>query len=100
MLGVVGEAVKDVLRSKKEVCQELDLGMLKDYIQFLVNETEDAIAIKNIDVIKFSPITPTIRWITIELNDGYRIPLMAVTNVKTVPYHIENFKKFYEKYKK
>lgn len=131
MGGLVGEAIKDAVRSTKEVCQELDLDVLNNYIQFLINETENAIAIipirfkgvlhwrtegtkifiesgkvipksviKSINVIKFNPITPTIRWITIELIDGYKIPLMAVTNVKTVPYHIENFKKFNEKYKK
>ena len=131
IVGLVGEAIKDVIRSKKEVCQKIDLNVLNNYVQFLINETEDAIAIipirfkglvfwktagtkiyiesgkvipksviKSISVIKFSPMTPTIRWITIELIDGYAIPLMAVTNVKTVPYHIENFKKFYEKYKK
>lgn len=56
--------------------------------------------IDRIEIKKFSIITPTIRGVKIKLIDGYKLEFMGITNVKTLPYHIENFKNFMNKYKK
>lgn len=56
--------------------------------------------IKKIEITKFSFLTPTIRGVRFDLIDGSKLGFMIATNVKTLPYHIENFKKFNQKHKK
>ena len=132
--GLVGEIAYRAVGSNKsieEFRQELNLDILNNYTQFLINETENAIAIipilfngvlhwktegaqffsesgrvipksivERIEINKFSFLTPTVRGIRIKLIDGYSLEFMGITNVKTLPYHISNFKKFNEKYKR
>lgn len=109
----------------------MNLDVLNNYMQFLINETEDTIAIipihftgtlhwktegmqffpesgrvipksviEKIKIRKFSLITPTIRGVKFTLIDGYSLEFIGITNLKTLPYHIENFKRFCEKHNK
>lgn len=130
--GLVGGIIEDAMDPGKpvqEFGQELNLDVLNNYRQFLINETEDTIAIipmqfksrlnwktegaevfpesgrvipksviDKIEIKKFMFMTPTIRGLKIQLIDGYKLGFMVATNVKTLPYHIENFKKFSKKY--
>ena len=129
--GLVGEMIAGSNNHIEEFREELNLDVLNNYTQFLINETEDTIAIipmcfegklhwktdgaqifpesgrvipksvvEKIEIRKFSFLTPTIRGVKIKLIDGYSVDFMAITNVKTLPYHIENFKKFNKKYAK
>lgn len=132
--GLVGELVHKAVNSNKsieDICKELDLEALNAHTQFLINETENSIAIipilfngklhwktegaqvfpesgrvipkiliEKINITKFSFLTPTIRGVRIKLVDGYKLGFMAITNVKTVPYHIKNFRRFNEKYRR
>ena len=56
--------------------------------------------IESIEVKKFGLFTPTFKSIKIKLFAGYKLEFMVSTSLKALPYHIENFKKFSEKYKK
>ena len=129
--GLVDEIIAGSTEAIEEFRKELNLDELNNYMQFLINETEDTISIipihfkgvlhfkvdevqvflesgrvipksviKKIEIKKFGLITPTIRGVKFNLIDGYKLEFMVATNFKTLPYHIENFKKFSEKYKK
>ena len=128
LVGKLAEAGKST--PLNSIQEELNLDILNNYTQFLINETENSIAIipilfkgvlhwktegaqffpesgrvipksviEKIEIGKFSILTPTVRGIRIKLIDGYKLEFMGITNVKTLPYHIENFKKFNNKYK-
>ena len=131
--GLVSSVIKNSNESQQSIYDELNLEALNNYRHFLINETENSIAIipmlfkgsiilrwkvedaqvfhgcgrvipknliKKIDVTKFSFLTPTIRGVRFDLIDGSKLGFMIATNVKTLPYHIENFKRFNKKYKR
>lgn len=128
---LVGDIAKGSKKTVEEFRQELNLDVLNNYMQFLINETEDTIAIipihftgtlrwktegmqffpesgrvipksviEKIEIRKFGLITPTVRGIKFTLIDGYSLEFMGITNLKTLSYHIKNFKRFNDKYTK
>lgn len=55
--------------------------------------------IESIEVKKFSLFTPNFKSVKIKLSAGYKLEFMVSTNLKKLPYHVENFTKFCEKHK-
>ena len=131
LVGAVADIALGPNTPQMEISKQMNLDVLNNYIQFLINETENTISIipirmkgvftskadevkvflesarvipKNqigkIEIKKFSFLTPTIRGVKFYIMDGYKLEYMVTTNFKALPYHIENFKKFNERYKK
>ena len=131
VLGSLAEGVAATVATTMEYSRELNLDELNKYNRFLINETENAVAIipvdtkgvlsykfdimegiieagrvisknqiESIEVKKFSLFTPTFKSVKIKLSAGYQLEFMVSTNLKKLPYHIENFTRFSQKYKK